>query len=99
MRVSIVIVLALSLMSAGSVLADGPGNFGEKGNAWKEYELKDGTTFYQNTENPGQIKKWDSPGGKWFTQPGNAEDNANGNSVIPNDPIHPGTQVLPGSNR
>ena len=99
MRVSIVIVLALSLMSAGTAFAD-PDNFGGRGKGWVETS-KFSIDYYEHKNTESHTKNFDSGqgAGKRFSQPGNAEGKANGNSVIHNDPTHPGTQVLPGGNR
>ncbi len=103
MRVSIVIVLALSLMSVGTTFA-GPDNFGEKGKAWTTESII-GVDYYQHKNTDAHTKNFNSRqgAGKRFSQPGKAEGKANSRSVISDDPadlsIHPGTQVLPGSNR
>jgi hypothetical protein len=87
------------VMAAGTALAD-PDNFGGEGKAWTEYQLGDGS-FYGHKNTWSHTKNFDSSqgAGKRFSQPGKAEGKANENSVIQDDPIHPGTQVLPGSNR
>ena len=104
MRVSIVIVLALSLMSVGTTFA-GPDNFGEKGKAWTMDPDDLGLNYYEHKNTASHTKNFNSRqgAGKRFSQPGKAEGKANSRSVISDDPadlsIHPGTQVLPGSNR
>jgi len=104
MRLSIVIILALSLMAAGIAFAD-PDNFGGKGKAWEEHQFEVGTVYlHQNTLSHNKSSNSGEDTEKRFSQPGNAEGKANGNSVISDDPedldvFHPGTQVLPGSNR
>ena len=104
MRTSIVIVLALSLMYAGFAFAD-PDNFGGKGKGWEEHQFEVGTVYlHQNTLSHNKSFNSGEDAEKRFSQPGKAEDNANGNSVISDDPedldvFHPGTQVLPGGNR
>ena len=105
MRVSIVIVLVLSLMSVGTALAD-PDNFGGKGKAWTPDPEELGLDYYQHQNTASHTKNFNSSqgAGKRFSQPGKAENKADGNSVISNDPVdldefHPGTQILPGSNR
>ena len=104
MRVSIVIVLALSLMSAGTAFAD-PDNFGGRGKGWVETS-KFGIDYYEHKNTESHTKNFNSSqgAGMRFSQPGKAEGKASENSVISNDPVdldefHPGTQVLPGSNR
>jgi hypothetical protein len=99
MRLWIVIGLALTLLSAGTVLA-GPDNFGGKGKGWQEYQM-DGGTFHKHQNSWSHTKNFDSDqgAGKRFSQPGKAEGKANDNSVILEDGMHPGTQVLPGGNR
>ena len=99
MRLSIVIILALSLMYAGIAFA-APENFGGNGKGWTA-ESSFGVDYYQQKNTDTHTKNFNSSqgAGKRFSQPGKAEDKANGNSVIHNDPTHPGTQVLPGGNR
>ena len=104
MRVSIVIVLALSLMSAGTAFAD-PDNFGGRGKGWVETS-KFGIDYYEHKNTESHTMNFNSShsAGKRFSQPGKAEGKASGKSVISNDPgdsdeYHPGTQVLPGGNR
>jgi len=104
MRVSIVIVLAFSLMSAGTAFA-GPDNFGGKGKAWEEHQFEVGTVYlHQNTLSHNKSFYSGEDAVKRFSQPGKAEGKASGNSVISDDlddleESHPGTQVLPGGNR
>jgi len=92
-------MLAVMFTTAGLALA-GPDNFGGKGKAWEENQI-DGATFYRHKDTWSHTKNFDSSqgSGKRFSQPGKAEGNASENSVIQDDPIHPGTQVLPGGNR
>ncbi len=99
MRVFLLTVMALAVVFAAPVLAD-PDNFGGKGQGWQEYQM-DGGTFYKHRNTWSHTKNFDSSqgAGKRFSQPGRAEGRASGNSVIQNDTLHPGTQVLPGSNR
>jgi len=87
------------LLSAGIVSAD-PDNFGGKGKGWTA-ESSFGVDYYQQKDNQEHTKNFDSSqgAGKRFSQPGRAEGKADDRSVIQNDPLHPGTQVLPGGNR
>jgi hypothetical protein len=96
--------LVLLLMSAGIVFAD-PDNFGGKGRGWVDTS-RFGIDYYEHQNTESHTKNFNSSqgAGKRFSQPGKAEGKANVNSVISNDPgdfdeFHPGTQVLPGSNR
>ncbi len=99
MKITILIALMVVVLSAGIAFA-APDNFGGKGDGFQEYTI-DGNTFYKQVETWSHTKNFDSGqgAGKRFSQPGNAEGKANGNSVILDDLIHPGTQVLPGGNR
>ena len=99
MRTLVIIILALMLAFAGTALA-GPDNFGGKGDGWQEYTI-DGNTFYKQVETWSHTKNFDSVqgAGKRFSQPGKAEGKADDSSVILEDGMHPGTQVLPGGNR
>ena len=105
MRVCIVMTLVLLLIYAGTAFA-GPDNFGGKGKAWEEHQFEVGTVYLHNKNTLSHNMSFNSgeDAEKRFSQPGKAEDNANINSVISDDPddlsgAHPGTQVLPGSNR
>ena len=98
------IVLALSLMSVGTALAD-PDNFGGNGKGWTAESILD-VDYYQHQNTVSHTKNFNSSqgAGKRFSQPGKAEGKASVNSVISKDPVdldefHPGTQVLPGGNR
>ena len=93
------ILFVVVLFVAGTAFA-APENFGGNGKGWEEYSLDDGT-FYKQKNTWSHTKNFDSSqgAGKRFSQPGKAEGKASGNSVIQNDPMHPGTQVLPGGNR
>ena len=95
----IVALFATGTLSAGTVLAD-PENFGGNGKAWTE-ESNFSVDYYQHKNTETHTKNFDSSqgAGKRFSQPGKAEGKANDNSVILEDTMHPGTQVLPGSNR
>jgi hypothetical protein len=99
MRLLIITILALVLAFAGTVLA-GPENFGGNGEGWQEYQMG-GSTFYKQLETWSHTKNFNSSqgAGKRFSQPGKAEGKASNNSVILEDGMHPGTQVLPGGNR
>ena len=99
MRMTIVLLLGLLLVFAGTVLAD-PDNFGGNGKGWTA-ESSFGVDYYQHKNTETHTKNFDSSqgAGKRFSQPGKAEGKASGNSVIQEDSMHPGTQVLPGSNR
>ncbi len=99
MRFLFITILTLVLAFAGTVFAD-PENFGGNGKGWQEYQM-DGGTFYKHQNTWSHTKNFDSSqgAGKRFSQPGKAEGKANGNSVILEDGLHPGTQVLPGGNR
>ena len=92
------LTLILAFVVVGSALA-GPDNFGGQGKGWQEYSL-DGGTFYMHKNSTAHTKNFNSSqgAGKRFSQPGKAEGKAGSRSVILYDPIHPGTQVLPGSN-
>ncbi len=105
MRFLVITMLALVLAFAGAVfpgtvLAD-PENFGGKGKAWTLDPADIGLDYYQhkNTETHTQNFNSSQGAGKRFSQPGKAEGKANDNSVILEDGMHPGTQVLPGGNR
>jgi len=91
--------MVLSLLTVGTALAD-PDNFGGKGKGWEEYSLDDGT-FHKQKNTWSHTKNFNSSqgAGKRFSQPGKAEGKVSESSVIQNDPMHPGTQVLPGGNR
>ena len=98
MRIIALATAVLALALAGPVLAD-PDNFGGKGQGWQEYQM-DGGTFYKHRNTWSHTKNFDSRqgAGKRFSQPGRAEGRASDRSVIRNDTLHPGTQILPGSN-
>ncbi|MDF1537170.1 MAG: hypothetical protein P1S46_11890 [bacterium] len=98
MRTLIITIMALVLAFAGTVYAD-PDNFGGNGNGWSA-ESSFGVDYYQHKNTDTHTKNFDSSqgAGKRFSQPGNAEGKASGSSVILEDPMHPGTQILPGSN-
>ena len=98
MRVTVAIAVTAILLSAGTVLA-GPENFGGKGKGWSA-ESSFGVDYYQHKNTETHTKNFDSSqgAGKRFSQPGKAEGKADDNSVIQDDGMHPGTQVLPGSN-
>jgi hypothetical protein len=93
------ILFVVVLFVAGTVLA-APDNFGGNGKGWTA-ESSFGVDYYQQKNTDTHTKNFNSSqgAGKRFSQPGKAEGKANGNSVIHNDPTHPGTQVLPGSNK
>jgi hypothetical protein len=95
----IVAMFAAGTIFAGTVHAD-PDNFGGNGKGWTA-ESSFGVDYYQHKNTEAHTKNFDSSqgAGKRFSQPGKAEDKANSNSVIQKDSMHPGTQVLPGSNR
>ena len=99
MRALGLIVAILALAAAGTALA-APDNFGGNGKGWQEYQI-DGGTFQKHQNTWSHTKNFDSSqgAGKRFSQPGKAEGKANDNSVIQEDRMHPGTQVLPGGNR
>jgi len=104
MRISILIALMVVILSAGIALAD-PDNFGGNGKGWTA-ESSFGVDYYQQKNTDTHTKNFNSSqgAGKRFSQPGKAEGKASGNSVISDAPgdfdaFHPGTQVLPGSNR
>jgi hypothetical protein len=99
MRMTIVLLLGLLLVFAGTALA-GSENFGGNGQGWTA-ESSFGVDYYQHKNTEAHTKNFNSSqgAGKRFSQPGKAEGKASGNSVIQNDPTHPGTQVLPGGNR
>jgi hypothetical protein len=96
MRPWIVIALALTFLSAGTAVAD-PDNFGGKGKGWTEESHYD-VDYYQHKNTDTHTKNFNSSqgAGKRFSQPGKAEGKASDNSVILEDGMHPGTQVLPG---
>jgi hypothetical protein len=99
MRISIVVVMVLSLLTVGTAFAD-PDNFGGKGKGW--VETNEGPIdYYEHKNTDSHTKNFNSRqgAGKRFSQPGKAEGKASESSVIQNDPMHPGTQVLPGGNR
>ena len=93
------ILLITLAFATGTALAE-PDNFGGKGKGWQEYSM-DGGTFYKHKNTWSHTKNFESSqgAGKRFSQPGKAEGRADDNSVIQSDPIHPGSQVLPGGNR
>ena len=99
MRLTIILLTAVSLMAAGTAFA-ARDNFGGQGKGWDGYSM-DGGTFYKHKNTWSHTKNFDSSqgAGKRFSQPGRAEGRADDNSVIQDDPIHPGIQVLPGGNR
>ena len=99
MRMILIIMLAGMFAMAGVALA-GPDNFGGKGKGWIETS-QFGVDYYQHKNTEAHTKNFNSNqgAGKRFSQPGKAEGKASGNSVILDDPMHPGTQVLPGSNK
>jgi hypothetical protein len=99
MRMTIVLLLGLLLVFAGTAFA-APDNFGGNGKGWTA-ESSFGVDYYQHKNTEAHTKNFNSSqgAGKRFSQPGKAEGKASGNSVIQNDPTHPGTQVLPGGNR
>ena len=93
------ILFFVMVFAAGTALA-GPDNFGGKGKGWTA-ESSFGVDFYQHKNTEAHTKNFNSRqgAGKRFSQPGKAEGKASDNSVILDDPMHPGTQVLPGSNK
>ena len=99
MRILVITMLAVMLAVGGTALA-GPDNFGGNGKGWSQ-ENSFGVDYYEHKNTDTHTKNFDSSqgAGKRFSQPGNAEGNANDNSVIQDDGMHPGTQVLPGSNQ
>ena len=99
MRKLMIFTLAAIFALAAAAFA-GPENFGGNGKGWTS-ESSFGVDYYQHKNTETHTKNFDSSqgAGKRFSQPGKAEGKASGNSVIQNDPMHPGTQVLPGSNR
>ena len=99
MRMTVALVLGLLLIFVGTALAASD-NFGGNGKGWTA-ETIFGVEYYQHKNNETHTKNFNSSqgAGKRFSQPGKAEGKASGNSVIQNDPMHPGTQVLPGSNK
>ena len=99
MRISILIVSLVVILFVGSVFA-GPDNFGGSGKGWTA-ESRLGVDYYQHKSTEAHTKNFNSSqgAGKRFSQPGKAEGKTSGSSVILNDQRHPGTQVLPGSNR
>ncbi len=94
----IMLSIAVAMMpSAGSVQAGDHDNFGGNGQAWVEMIIG-GSTYWDHALNDNLSKDWETPdGSSRFTQPGNAEGNANGNSVIEYYPCS-GIQVYPGGN-
>ena len=96
---TVVLVLGLLLIFVGTALTD-PENFGGNGKGWTA-ESSFSVDYYQHKNTDTHTKNFDSSqgAGKRFSQPGQAEGKASDNSVIQNDPMHPGTQVLPGSNK
>ena len=95
----IIVVFAAGIIIAGTAFA-APDNFGGNGKGWTA-KSSFGVDYYQHKNTETHTKNFNSSqgAGKRFSQPGKAEGKASGNSVIHNDPTHPGTQVLPGSNR
>jgi hypothetical protein len=93
------ILFVVVLFVAGTAFA-APDNFGGNGKGWTA-ESSFGVDYYQHKNTETHTKNFNSSQGvgKRFSQPGEAEGKASGNSVIQNDPMHPGTQVLPGGNR
>ena len=99
MRTLLIFTFAAMFAMTATAIA-GPDNFGGKGKGWTE-ESSFGVDYYQHKNTSTHTKNFDSGqgAGKRFSQPGKAEGNASDNSVIQNDQMHPGTQVLPGSNK
>ncbi len=93
---AITLVIAMGMMAAapGMAAAEGPANFGGNGVAWEVLYLG-GSMYYSQVNQDNLAKDWATPAGEVrFTNPGNAEGNASGNSAIQFFPC-PGTQVYP----
>ncbi len=96
-KISTALFIAIAFAAPVLALDEGPANFGGNGAAW-ELVFLGGNPYWSRVDQANHTKDWNTSTGEVrFTQPGDAEGNAGGNSVIIYFPC-PGTQVYPGSN-
>ncbi|MDF1526424.1 MAG: hypothetical protein RRA15_13175 [bacterium] len=100
MRIHVVMIALLVVFLSAGIAYSASENFGGNGKGWTA-ESSFGVDYYQHKNTETHTKNFNSSqgAGKRFSLPGQAEGKASGNSVILNDPMHPGTQLLPGSKR